>query len=116
MVIISVSRHHLCYDLLADPAVGPEKDEIGIEGFEEAFKDLGKYVVSRPGVHRSVLTFSRFIFQVGSELAEACQPFGSASVALIYHHCTTHYRHYSFTTPVRLFGISARISSYLSDD
>ena len=42
MVIISVSFHHLCCDLLADPAVGPEKDERDVGGFEEAFKNLGK--------------------------------------------------------------------------
>ncbi|RDB28359.1 hypothetical protein Hypma_015164 [Hypsizygus marmoreus] len=38
--------------------IWPAKDECGIRGFEEAFKDLG-----------------RFIFQVGCELAAACQPF-----------------------------------------
>jgi hypothetical protein len=38
---------------------GPDKNDIGIEGFEEAFKDLGK-----------------FVFDVGRQLAGACQPFG----------------------------------------
>jgi len=37
---------------------GPKPDEKGVEGFEEAFKDLG-----------------RFIFNVGCQLAAACQPF-----------------------------------------
>lgn len=38
---------------------GPDKNENGIEGFEEAFKNLG-----------------RFVFDVGRQLAGACQPFG----------------------------------------
>ncbi|KAJ7456587.1 Clavaminate synthase-like protein [Mycena latifolia] len=38
--------------------IWPKDDEAGVEGFETAFKDLGK-----------------FIFQVGCELAVACQPF-----------------------------------------
>ncbi|KAL1661915.1 hypothetical protein GGF50DRAFT_129108 [Schizophyllum commune] len=38
--------------------IWPAADEKGVEGFEEAFKDLG-----------------RFIFNVGCELAAACQPF-----------------------------------------
>jgi len=38
--------------------IWPKADEAGVEGFESAFKDLGK-----------------FIFQVGCELAVACQPF-----------------------------------------
>ncbi|PFH54757.1 hypothetical protein AMATHDRAFT_185582 [Amanita thiersii Skay4041] len=38
--------------------IWPAKDEKGIEGFEEAFKNLG-----------------RFIFNVGCQLAQACQPF-----------------------------------------
>lgn len=41
--------------------IWPEKNEKGVEGFEKAFKDLGK-----------------FIHKVGSELAVACQPFASA--------------------------------------
>jgi isopenicillin N synthase-like dioxygenase len=40
--------------------VWPDKNDIGIEGFEEAFKDLGK-----------------FVFDVGRQLAGACQPFVS---------------------------------------
>ncbi|KAG1885599.1 Clavaminate synthase-like protein, partial [Suillus subluteus] len=40
--------------------IWPDKNEIGIEGFEEAFKDLG-----------------RFVFDVGRQLAGACQPFVS---------------------------------------
>jgi len=39
----------------------PKKDEKGVEGFEEAFKNL-----------------SKFIFKVGCELAIACQPFASS--------------------------------------
>ncbi|KIL71833.1 hypothetical protein M378DRAFT_64783 [Amanita muscaria Koide BX008] len=38
--------------------IWPERDEKGIEGFEEAFKDLG-----------------RFVFNVGLQVAAACQPF-----------------------------------------
>ncbi|KAF8634434.1 hypothetical protein AX15_000884 [Amanita polypyramis BW_CC] len=38
--------------------IWPEPDEGGIEGFEEAFKNLG-----------------RFVFNVGCQLAAACQPF-----------------------------------------
>ncbi|KAJ8084384.1 hypothetical protein PM082_003153 [Marasmius tenuissimus] len=45
---------------------GPAKDEKGVEGFEEAFKNLGK-----------------FIFKVGCELATACQPFGIVIYALV---------------------------------
>jgi hypothetical protein len=40
--------------------IWPASDEKGVEGFEEAFKNLG-----------------RFIFSVGVKLAEACQPFAS---------------------------------------
>ncbi|KIK99771.1 hypothetical protein PAXRUDRAFT_30291 [Paxillus rubicundulus Ve08.2h10] len=40
--------------------IWPAHDEKGIEGFEEAFKNLG-----------------RFVFKVGCELAAACQPFVS---------------------------------------
>ncbi|KAF9243851.1 Clavaminate synthase-like protein [Melanogaster broomeanus] len=40
--------------------IWPDHDERGIEGFEESFKNLG-----------------RFVFQVGCELAAACQPFVS---------------------------------------
>lgn len=42
---------------------GPKDDEAGVEGFSSAFKDLG-----------------RFIFEVGCELAVACQPFGASEV------------------------------------
>jgi hypothetical protein len=42
---------------------GPKDDEAGVEGFSSAFKDLG-----------------RFIFEVGCELAVACQPFGALEV------------------------------------
>lgn len=45
--------------------IWPNADEKGIEGFEEAFKDLG-----------------RFIFEVGCKLAEACQPFVESSLPL----------------------------------
>ncbi|KAF9455010.1 Clavaminate synthase-like protein, partial [Macrolepiota fuliginosa MF-IS2] len=38
--------------------IWPHKDERGVEGFEEAFKDLG-----------------RLVFNVGCQLATACQPF-----------------------------------------
>jgi len=38
--------------------IWPRKDEQGIEGFEDAFRDLG-----------------RFVFSVGCQLATACQPF-----------------------------------------
>ncbi|KAJ2919330.1 hypothetical protein MD484_g1104, partial [Candolleomyces efflorescens] len=41
--------------------IWPAKDEAGVQDFEEAFKDLG-----------------RFIFKVGCELAVACQPFALA--------------------------------------
>lgn len=41
--------------------IWPAADEKGVEGFEDAFKDLG-----------------RFIFKVGCELAAACQPFALA--------------------------------------
>lgn len=41
--------------------IWPSRDEKGVEGFEEAFKDLG-----------------RFIFKAGCELAVACQPFALA--------------------------------------
>ncbi|EPQ61095.1 Clavaminate synthase-like protein [Gloeophyllum trabeum ATCC 11539] len=41
--------------------IWPAKDEKGIEGFEDAFKALGK-----------------FVFTVGCQLATACQPFASA--------------------------------------
>lgn len=40
--------------------IWPKHDEKGVEGFEEAFKDLGS-----------------FVFKVGCELAAACQPFVS---------------------------------------
>jgi len=40
--------------------IWPKRDERGVEGFEEAFKDLGS-----------------FVFKVGCELAAACQPFVS---------------------------------------
>ncbi|KIM85437.1 hypothetical protein PILCRDRAFT_817457 [Piloderma croceum F 1598] len=40
--------------------IWPKKDEKGVEGFEEAFKNLGS-----------------FVFKVGCELAAACQPFVS---------------------------------------
>ncbi|KAF5384721.1 hypothetical protein D9757_006271 [Collybiopsis confluens] len=39
--------------------IWPKADESGVEGFEQAFKDLG-----------------RFVFDIGCKLAEACQPFG----------------------------------------
>ena len=45
---------------------GPAPDEAGVEGFEEAFKDLG-----------------RFVYKVGRELAAACQPFGSCLLHLL---------------------------------
>ncbi|KAJ7124732.1 Clavaminate synthase-like protein [Mycena crocata] len=50
--------------------IWPKMDEAGVEGFEAAFKDLGK-----------------FIFEVGCQLATACQPFAlshlsDASVSL----------------------------------
>ncbi|KAJ4000266.1 Clavaminate synthase-like protein [Lentinula boryana] len=38
--------------------IWPDADESGVEGFEQAFKDLG-----------------RFVFKIGCELAAACQPF-----------------------------------------
>jgi len=41
--------------------IWPKKDETRIEGFEEAFKNL-----------------SKFIFKIGCELATACQPFASS--------------------------------------
>ncbi|KAG8923802.1 hypothetical protein FRC02_010902 [Tulasnella sp. 418] len=41
--------------------IWPSKDEEGIDGFEDAFKDLG-----------------RFIFNVGCKLASACQSFASS--------------------------------------
>lgn len=41
--------------------IWPSKDEAGVEGFEAAFKDLGRLIVS-----------------VGVQLAEACQPFASS--------------------------------------
>ncbi|KAF9023407.1 Clavaminate synthase-like protein [Hymenopellis radicata] len=40
------------------PNIWPDPNEQGVEGFEEAFKDLG-----------------RFVFDTGCALAEACQPF-----------------------------------------
>ncbi|KAL5535240.1 hypothetical protein ACEPAF_3334 [Sanghuangporus sanghuang] len=40
--------------------IWPAPDEAGVEGFEEAFKDLG-----------------RFVYKVGCEMATACQPFAS---------------------------------------
>ncbi|KIM67035.1 hypothetical protein SCLCIDRAFT_1210495 [Scleroderma citrinum Foug A] len=51
--------------------IWPDSDEKGIEGFEEAFKNLG-----------------RFVFKVGCELAVACQPFvskhsGGSSFSLV---------------------------------
>ncbi|KAF8446211.1 hypothetical protein L210DRAFT_956165 [Boletus edulis BED1] len=44
--------------------IWPDPHERGVEGFEEAFKNLG-----------------RFIFKVGCDLAVACQPFGSISLS-----------------------------------
>ncbi|KAJ7596718.1 hypothetical protein C8J56DRAFT_1040985 [Mycena floridula] len=44
--------------------IWPDVNEKGIEGFEEAFKDLG-----------------RFIFKVGCELAVACQPFARSQLS-----------------------------------
>ncbi|KAF5377212.1 hypothetical protein D9615_006327 [Tricholomella constricta] len=44
--------------------IWPDSDEKGVEGFEEAFKNLGK-----------------FVFQVGCELAAACQPFALAHLS-----------------------------------
>jgi hypothetical protein len=41
------------------PTKGPDKNETNIEGFEEAFKNLG-----------------RLVFDIGCQLASACQPFG----------------------------------------
>lgn len=51
--------------------IWPDANQKGIEGFESAFKDLG-----------------RFVFQVGCELAAACEPFvskhfGDASFSLV---------------------------------
>ena len=54
--------------------IWPAPDEAGIEGFEQAFKDLGRYVGNLP--HPRIPTVIRFIFKVGTELATACQPFG----------------------------------------
>ena len=48
-----------------NPNIWP-KNEAGVEGFEEAFKDLGQ-----------------FIFKVGTELAVACQPFGKLCLTLL---------------------------------
>ncbi|KAH7927371.1 Clavaminate synthase-like protein [Leucogyrophana mollusca] len=44
--------------------IWPDKTEAGVEGFEDAFKNLG-----------------RFVFKVGCELAAACQPFVSKHLA-----------------------------------
>ncbi|KAH7915123.1 Clavaminate synthase-like protein [Hygrophoropsis aurantiaca] len=44
--------------------IWPDKNERGIEGFEDAFKNLGQ-----------------FVFNVGCELAAACQPFVSKNLA-----------------------------------
>ncbi|KAG6919583.1 hypothetical protein DXG01_004247 [Tephrocybe rancida] len=58
---ICMLSNHLPYYKPSDGGViGPHREQEGIEGFEDAFKDLG-----------------RFIFQVGCELAAACQPFGA---------------------------------------
>lgn len=46
-----------------NPNCWPEKDEAGVEGFEEAFKDLGK-----------------FIFEVGCLLSKACASFVAESL------------------------------------
>ncbi|THU88459.1 Clavaminate synthase-like protein [Dendrothele bispora CBS 962.96] len=43
--------------------IWPKADEKGVEGFEQAFKDLGE-----------------LIFKIGCELAEACQPFALAQL------------------------------------
>ncbi|KAJ3718411.1 Clavaminate synthase-like protein, partial [Lentinula raphanica] len=42
--------------------IWPDTNEAGVEGFEQAFKDLGQ-----------------FVFKIGCELAAACQPFGNSS-------------------------------------
>ena len=54
---------------------GPARDEKGVEGFEEAFKALGRscFVLF---VENYAEIIDRFIFNVGRELAVACQPFG----------------------------------------
>ncbi|KAG6814046.1 hypothetical protein H0H92_003896 [Tricholoma furcatifolium] len=49
---------------MSNDKIGPKPDEKGVEGFEDAFKDLG-----------------RFIFKVGCELAAACQPFALAHLS-----------------------------------
>lgn len=61
--------------------VWPDAREKGIEGFEEAFKSLGKCVSRELIVFwRPHSSFSRFIFDVGRELAAACQPFGISDI------------------------------------
>lgn len=52
----SLSRYY-------NPNVWPEKDEAGVEGFEEAFKELGT-----------------FIFEVGCLLSKACESFVAESL------------------------------------
>jgi isopenicillin N synthase-like dioxygenase len=55
----SVSEEHQkAYPEYYGTNIWPKADEPGVEGFEQAFKDLGQ-----------------FIFQIGCQLASACQPF-----------------------------------------
>jgi hypothetical protein len=64
---------------------GPASEE-GVQGFEEAFKDLGR---SEPYRHTPNVTNSgpaRFIFQVGCDLAVACQPFGQSITREFVNH------------------------------
>ncbi|KAJ4476625.1 Clavaminate synthase-like protein [Lentinula aciculospora] len=44
--------------------IWPDPNEPGVEGFEQAFKDLGQ-----------------FVFKIGLELAAACQPFGNIQLS-----------------------------------
>ena len=87
---------------LGDLHSGPSTDIEEVKGFEEAFKDLGRYIFRLLILTFAILTRStcRLVFKVGCELATACQPFGTSS----------------FHTPITLLGIEPCLaSSYLSD-
>lgn len=76
---------------------GPSKDIKEVEGFEDAFKDLGQ-----------------FVFSVGLKLATACEPFG---VPTIVFHFRIHLNGFhSGKALVRSFFISRSVNLQTDDE
>ena len=69
---MSHAAHWRRYRELTDLFIvaGPTRDENRVEGFEDAFKDLG-----------------HFVFNVGLKLSIACEPFGTSTHLIALDHC-----------------------------